>query len=67
MEWENKLKMENEIKKRYLIQSGDNEIVSYIKLSPKEKDLAEYILNIASEWVDLSLVDLENDLIYDEF
>ena len=54
-------------KRRYLIQKDDNEIISYIKLSPKEKDLAEHLLNIASEWVDLSLVDLENDLIYDEF
>lgn len=60
--------MENEVKKRYLIQKDDNEIISYIKLSPKEKDLAEYLLNIASEWgAELSLVDLENDLIYDEF
>ena len=59
--------MENETKKRYLIQKDDNEIISYIKLSPKEKDLAEHLLNIASEWVDLSLVDLESDLIYDEF
>lgn len=59
--------MENEIKRRYLIQKDDNEIISYIKLSPKEKELAEHLLNIASEWVDFSLVDLENDLIYDEF
>lgn len=59
--------MENETKRRYLIQKNDNEIISYIKLSPKEKDLAEHLLNIANEWVDLSLVDLENDLIYDEF
>ena len=59
--------MENENKRRYLIQKDDNEIISYIKLSSKEKDLAEHLLNIASEWIDLSLVDLENDLIYDEF
>lgn len=59
--------MENEIKRRYLIQKDDNEIISYIKLSPKEKELAEHLLNIINEWVDLSLVDLENDLIYDEF
>jgi hypothetical protein len=42
--------MENEVKRRYLIQKDDNEIISYIKLSPKEKDIAEYLLNIASEW-----------------
>lgn len=59
--------MENETKRRYLIQKDDNEIISYIKLSPKEKELAEHLLNIASEWIDLSLVDLESDLIYDEF
>lgn len=59
--------MENEIKRRYMIQKDDNEIISYIKLSSKEKDLVEHILNITSEWVDISLVDLENDLIYDEF
>lgn len=54
-------------KRRYLIQKDDNEIISYIKLSPKEKALAEHLLSITNEWVDLSLVDLENDLIYDEF
>ena len=55
------------MKRRYLIQKDDNEIISYIKLSPKEKALVEHILNIVNEWADLSLVDLENDLIYDEF